>query len=96
MEPMLWIFPTQGAKGKGAFRALFSIKKQENQTGYGCIIWPDGLFFRNKANARPRSPVPRSRRLLGSGARPGVVASTVKEVVPVVVLVRLKIASVLS
>jgi hypothetical protein len=44
-------------------------------------------------NARPRSPVPRRRRLLGSGV---VVASTVKDVVPVVVLVRLKSAGVLS
>jgi hypothetical protein len=36
------------------------------------------------------------RRLLGSGTALGTVASTVKEVVPVVVLVRLKVAAVLS
>ena len=40
---------------------------------------PDDLAFRKATNAKPSKPVPRSRRLLGSGA---TVVSNVKLMLP--------------
>lgn len=37
------------------------------ENDYECKTRPDALAFRNRTNARPRSPVPSKSRLLGSG-----------------------------
>jgi len=42
--------------------------KQEEQTDYALIITPADFAFRKATNANPSRPVPRSKRLLGSGA----------------------------
>jgi hypothetical protein len=53
------------------FRVLFSRliawENQEDQTDYMLNTTPDDLAFRKATNAKPRRPVPRSKRLLGSG-----------------------------
>ena len=60
----------------------------EEQAFYECRLNREaGLLFRNTRNARPRSPVPSNRRLLGSGV---ALASIVKDTAPVAVLVRLQ------
>jgi len=64
-------FPPMGGRlGKPANRSLtltFTSKKSGAANHYECKTRPDGLFLRNKANARPRSPVPSSSRDEGSG-----------------------------
>lgn len=82
-----------GAKKKDTFPCPFPGfwpgAKQEDQTYYMLNVAPDALAFRKATNARPRRPVPRSKRLLGSGV---VVAAIPKSVIPVSVLVKLNVA----
>ena len=60
-----------GAKKKDTFPCPFPGlspgRKQEDQTECMLNTTPDDLAFRKATNANPSRPVPRSRRLLGSG-----------------------------
>ena len=72
-----------GSKEKGhvsvSFSRLFARGEPRGTTDYMLRTMPDDLAFRKATNAKPRRPVPRSTRLLGSGV---VAASNVKLTTP--------------
>jgi hypothetical protein len=56
------------------FQGVSPRENQEEQTDYMLNTTPDDLARRKATNAKPSRPVPRSKRLLGSGAVPAVIA----------------------
>jgi hypothetical protein len=84
---------------KGTFPCPSFSEEQEEQNDYRLRFKTgrDGVAFRNATNAKPRRPVPRSKRLLGSGTAvlvPLRVTSLIAKsaVVSSVAAVRLKVA----
>ena len=74
-----WVRSKEKGHVSVSFSRLFARGEPRGTTDYMLRTMPDDLAFRKATNAKPSKPVPRSRRLLGSGA---TVVSNVKLMLP--------------